>query len=111
MLNLTLNSLNLFLKHIWLSLIISLIASGCSNTKEEVPEKEVETPTAIERALGESKELLLLLKNNLLVMDSSSIENYIVSEELSPKNNSFRSETKLGNITLKKVFIIAVKND
>ena len=105
MLNLTLNSLNLFLKHIWLSLIIGITTIACSDTKEEVLEKEAEAPSAMERALGESKELLLLLKNNLLVMDSSSIENYIVSEELSLKNNSFRSETKLGNITLKKVFI------
>ena len=105
MLNFTLNSLTVFLKRMWISLIIGIIAASCSDTKEEVPEKETRSPSDFESALEESKELLSLVKNDLLIMGRSSIENYIVSEELSAKNNSFRSETKLGNITLKKVFI------
>ena len=104
MLNLTLNSLILLLKHIWLSLIISLIASGCSEKKEEIAEKETEVPSAIERVLGESKELLLLLKNNLLVMDSTCIETQVVSQNIALKGSAYRTDLDFGKISLKKVF-------
>ncbi len=92
------------LKHIWLSLIVVLIAVGCSEAKEETPKEEATAPSAFENILEESKKLLLLIKNDLLIMGRSNIEPYVASNGLSSEKNSFRSEMSFGEITLKKVY-------
>jgi hypothetical protein len=99
-----LNSLTIPLKHIWLSLIVALITTGCSEVKEEIAKEEATTPSAFENVLEESKDLLLLIKNDLLIMGHSNIEPYVASNGLSPEKNSFRSEISFGEITLKKVY-------
>jgi hypothetical protein len=94
----------MLLKHIWLSLIVALIAVGCSEAKEEIAKEQATAPSAFENVLEESKELLLLIKNDLLIVGHSNIEPYVASNGLSPEKNSFRSETSFGKITLKKVY-------
>jgi len=94
----------MLLKHIWLSLIVILIAVGCSEAKEEAPKEEATTPSALENIIEESKKLLLLIKNDLLIMGRSNIEPYAASNGLSREKNSFRSEMSFGEVTLKKVY-------
>jgi len=103
-LNLRLNSLTMLLKHIWLSLIVVLIAVRCSEVKEETPKEEATAPSSFENILEESKKLLLLIKNDLLIMGRSNIEPYAASNGLSREKNSFRSEMSFGEVTLKKVY-------
>ena len=50
----------MLLKHIWLSLIVVLIAVRCSEVKEETPKEEATAPSSFENILEESKKLLLL---------------------------------------------------
>ena len=100
MLKLNLNSLIMFLKHMSLSLIICIIAGGCSEEKAE----KTKAPSDFENVLEESNELLLLLKNNLLVMDSTSIETQAVSQKITLKGNTYRTDLDFGKISLKKVF-------
>jgi len=98
------NSLVMRLKHTWLSLILALIAVGCSEAKEEIAKEQATIPSAFENALEESKELLLLIKNDRLIVGLSNIEPFVAANGLSPEKNSFRSEISFGEITLKKVY-------
>jgi len=94
----------MFAKYIYAFTLVTVVLLGCSDNKEETSKEEETVPSAFENVMEESKELLLLLKNDLLVMDSTEIEAFIVSNELKPENNNFRSEIDFGDITLKKVF-------
>ena len=88
----------------WVLILLIGLALSCSQKKENnTPFVEV-APTAFENAFNESKELLLLVKSNSFIMDSSGVEAFIVSHGLEPENNNFRSETAFENIYLKKIF-------
>jgi hypothetical protein len=86
-----------------LTLLIAMTIS-CSQKKENNTESIELNPTSFERALEQSKELLLLIKNNLIVIDSTNVSAQIVSHKLVSENNTYRTELTFGNISLKKVF-------
>jgi len=91
-------------KNILVLLLIIGIVSGCSDKKEDNSIVEELAPSAFENAFNESKELVLLIKNNVLILDSTTIEALIVSHNLKPEGDIYRSEISFGNIALKKVF-------
>jgi hypothetical protein len=88
----------------WVLLLLIGLALSCAQKKENNTPFVKLAPTAFESALNESEELLLLVKSNVLIMDSSVVEDFVVSHGLEPENNNFRSETAFKNIYLKKVF-------
>ena len=91
-------------KKLWILLLFVATVLGCSEKKEAkiIPEKL--PASSFELALEESKELILLFKNNLIVIDSTNVGAHIVSHSLEPEDNSFRTELNFGTISLKKVF-------
>ena len=88
----------------WVLLLLIGLALSCAQKKENNTPFVKLAPTAFERALNESEELLFLVKSNMLIMDSSVVEDFVVSHGLELENNNFRSETAFKNIYLKKVF-------
>jgi hypothetical protein len=88
----------------WILILLLGLALSCSREKENNSAFVKLPPTAFESALNETKELLLLVKSNTLIMDSSVVEVFVVSQGLEPENNNFRSETTFKNIYLKKIF-------
>ena len=89
---------------IWVLLLLIGLVLSCAQKKENNTPFVKLPPTAFESALNESKELLLLVKSNVLIMDSSGVEAFVVSQGLEPENNNFRSETAFKTIYLKKIF-------
>jgi hypothetical protein len=91
-------------KHLWALLLFVCALTGCSENKERSSIIEEVIPSAFESVLNESEELILLLNNSALTLDSSSVEPYIISHDLKPFSNGFRTEASFGDVTLKKIF-------
>jgi hypothetical protein len=91
-------------KHLWALLLFVCALTACSENKERSSIIEEVIPPAFESVLNESEELILLLKNSVLTLDSSSVEPYIISHNLKPCGNGFRTEVTFGDVTLKKIF-------
>ena len=91
-------------KHIWAHLLFVCALTACSENKEKSSIIEEVIPSAFESVLNESEELILLLNNSGLTLDSSSVEPYIISHDLKPCDKGFRTEVTFGNVTLKKIF-------
>ena len=94
----------MFLRIMWVLLILSTMAIGCSEKEKHKTNKQVGAPADFESVLKESKGLLSLIKKGVLIIGQSNIEAHILANGLSLEKNSFRSEIVFGEITLKKVF-------
>ena len=88
----------------WVFTMLIGLLLGCDQSKEKniSPVKESDSPFTI--IIEESEKLLLLLKNNLLVMDSTNIESLAESQKITLEGNAYRASLDFGNISLKKVF-------
>ena len=94
----------MFLKNTWVFVFLIGLILGCTdNNKKDGVILEI-SPTAIEQVLEETEELLLGLKNKLLIMDSTEIEPLVVPQGLAHITNTYRTELAFGSIALKKIY-------
>jgi hypothetical protein len=94
----------MFLRDIWIIVLFIGLALSCSEDNNKVVSKSETFPTAIKQVLEETEELLLQIKNNLLVIDSTDIESYILSQGLEHITNTYRTELAFRGITFKKIY-------
>jgi len=94
----------MFLRNIWIIVLFIGLALSCSEDNNKVASLSETGPTAIEQVLKETEELLLHIKNNLLVIDSTDIESYIISQGLEHITNTYRTELAFGSIAFKKIY-------
>ena len=83
----------MFLKNTWVYVFLIGLIFSCTANKKDGPILEI-SPTAIEQVLEETEELLLSLKNKLLIMDSTEIESLVVPQGLAHIANTYRTISK-----------------
>ena len=93
----------MFLKNTWVYVFLIGLIFSCTANKKDGPILEI-SPTAIEQVLEETEELLLSLKNKLLIMDSTEIESLVVPQGLAHIANTYRTELAFESVTLKKIY-------
>ena len=88
----------------WILLLIIGIALSCSQNEKKTIPSIGSAPSSFDLALVQSQELLLLIKNNLIIIDSTKVDALAVSHNLKLDGSTYRTGLNFGSIALNKVF-------